>query len=237
MAVWSSSLGQPVGPQVSSAALRTSDSEPITLAPQPSRRRRTTNPEHALPTESDSMATTSAVAPRLPPIQPPQPTQTPADLQPTATTDLETQLFWCNAAVESVAEGFDLRELHLRHPDAPSLSTITQWLKDPPWPSRLREARIAQAGHMIEEVTSMVRAATTSEDIARARLMFDVQKWRASKQAPAMWGDQLQVQISGPDVKAMTDEQLRELVASAMPNMQRILQGTADEVEYEDLRG
>ena len=60
--------------------------------------------------------------------------------------------------------------------------------------SRYARARIQQAHAMADMA---VEAARAEADVQRAKLLSDVYKWRASKGAPADYGDRLDVSING----------------------------------------
>lgn len=60
--------------------------------------------------------------------------------------------------------------------------------------ARYARARIQQAHAMADKA---VVAAQTIEDVQRAKLLSDVYKWRASKGAPADYGDRIDVNVQG----------------------------------------
>ena len=78
-------------------------------------------------------------------------------------------------------------------PGMPTRVTVLNWIRTfPDFYTRHGHAREAQAHYLVDETIDIARAATTPEQIAKARLMFDVTKWAASKLAPKVYGDKLE---------------------------------------------
>lgn len=96
-----------------------------------------------------------------------------------------------------LAEGETLRAI-CRDPAMPVLSTVMRWLNEPDKQSfkdQYAEARIAQAGHLFDELKEI--ADDASGDVNRDRLRVDTRKWYLSKLAPKVYGDRLDLTSGG----------------------------------------
>lgn len=97
-----------------------------------------------------------------------------------------------------IAEGRSLRAICREDEDAPGLSTFMRWLADYP---EIREqyarARDAQADVFFDECADIADSAKTAEDVQVARLRIDTRKWMAGKMRPKVYGDKLDMNLSG----------------------------------------
>ena len=79
----------------------------------------------------------------------------------------------------------------------PSERTLYRRLtEDPDFWQRYARAREAQAHREAEEIR-LIADTATAEDYQVARLRIDARKWRASKMAPKVYGDKLDVNHGG----------------------------------------
>jgi hypothetical protein len=110
----------------------------------------------------------------------------------------------------AIAEGRALREICREDIGmVPSIETIRAWLlDDADFSARYARAREAQAEHYADEIVSI---ADTEPDAARARNRIDARKWKASKMAPKVYGDRLQ--LDGELSISLTNAQLDARIA------------------------
>lgn len=80
----------------------------------------------------------------------------------------------------------------------PDRETVSRWMRDEPsYAAKYAYARAMQADTLFSEmadVESKVQAGTM--DSHAARVVLDSMRWRASKLAPKVYGDRLDVQVS-----------------------------------------
>ena len=96
----------------------------------------------------------------------------------------------------------------------PDIRTVTRWLvADADFAHKYARARMAQADVLfdrMEAVEEQVSAGTM--DSHAARVVLDSMRWRASKLAPKVYGDRLDVQVSDSRISitgALAAAQLR----------------------------
>ena len=107
--------------------------------------------------------------------------------------------------------------------------SFIHWAKQPERAEQIRNARAEGAAHWDERAEQVLVeiSATTKEGtdakvvLGRARELAQHYRWRASKLAPAQYGDKVAVEHSGQittpslDLTKLTDEQLEQLRAIA----------------------
>ena len=80
----------------------------------------------------------------------------------------------------------------------PDRETVSRWMRDDPaYAARYAYARAMQADTLFSEMADVehkVQAGTM--DSHAARVVLDSMRWRASKLAPKIYGDRLDVQVS-----------------------------------------
>ena len=85
-----------------------------------------------------------------------------------------------------------------KDPGMPDRETISRWIRDEPgYAAKYAYARAMQADTLFSEmadVEAKVQAGTM--DSHAARVVLDSMRWRASKLAPKVYGDRLDVQVS-----------------------------------------
>ncbi|WP_186126376.1 hypothetical protein [Burkholderia gladioli] len=81
-----------------------------------------------------------------------------------------------------------------------SQGSLIAWLAaDPERSARAREARRATAQMWEEMAEKVIEEATTKIQLARARELAHHYRWRASKIAPAEFGNKVQAEITGAE--------------------------------------
>jgi hypothetical protein len=85
-----------------------------------------------------------------------------------------------------------------KEPGLPDRETISRWIRDEPgYAAKYAYARAMQADTLFSEmadVEAKVQAGTM--DSHAARVVLDSMRWRASKLAPKVYGDRLDVSVS-----------------------------------------
>jgi len=80
----------------------------------------------------------------------------------------------------------------------PDRETVSRWMRDEPgFAARYAHARAMQADTLFAEMASIEDKVTVgSMDSHAARVVLDSMRWRASKLAPKVYGDRLDVNVS-----------------------------------------
>jgi len=115
--------------------------------------------------------------------------------------------------LEQIQTGRSLRSV-CKDEGMPNQATIMRWIMaQPEFASKYTRARMNQADVLfdrMEEVEENV--ANGSMDSHAARVVLDSMRWRASKLAPKVYGDRLEVQVSDARISisgALAAAQLR----------------------------
>jgi hypothetical protein len=99
--------------------------------------------------------------------------------------------------VAEIQTGRSLRQV-CKDDGMPHFTTVLRWVaSDADFAIKYTRARVAQADTLfdrMEEVEEAVSAGTM--DSHAARVVLDSMRWRASKLAPKVYGDRLDVQVS-----------------------------------------
>ena len=91
-----------------------------------------------------------------------------------------------NAVLRRLEEGEALRAI-CRDPDMPDKVTVWRWIdEDEAFRSQYAQARAKGYDERAERMEENVLA---EPDVARARLLFDQQRWYLGKMAPKKYGD------------------------------------------------
>lgn len=105
-----------------------------------------------------------------------------------------------------LAEGESLKSI-CAEDGMPSRPTFFAWVADrPEFLNMYRAAREMQAHAVAEQA---VEDALAAEDAAKGRLAFDARRWFASKLAPRVYGEKLEVEATVKQA-TLTDEPLNE---------------------------
>jgi len=106
-----------------------------------------------------------------------------------------------NAMVDSllvqIEAGKSMREV-CRMDGMPDHTTVIRWMRDDAsLATRYARARMAQADVLFDRMEAVEEAVTAGTmDSHAARVVLDSMRWRASKLAPKVYGDRLDVQVS-----------------------------------------
>lgn len=89
-----------------------------------------------------------------------------------------------------------------------SQSALVRWIAaDPERSARVREARIAAARHFDECAEQVLKDASDSFGLAKARELASHYRWKASKSNPREYGDKIEIDQK-TTVTDLTEEQL-----------------------------
>lgn len=82
--------------------------------------------------------------------------------------------------------------------DMPNMKTIGRWLvASPEFALKYAQARVAQANMLFDRMEAVEEAvAAGTMDSHAARVVLDSMRWRASKLAPKVYGDRLDVSVT-----------------------------------------
>jgi len=120
-----------------------------------------------------------------------------------------------------IMEGHPLKKI-TQEPGMPALRTILWWLvrgeQKEEFGRLYAHARVIQADTLADDILYTARH---EEDVNRARLIVDAQKWVASKLKPHVYGDIRQVDVSGG-------------VELSIAPVAKITHKTAPQIESED---
>ena len=121
---------------------------------------------------------------------------------------------------DRLKQGESLRAI-CQSEDFPSRQTVFNWLEEFPaffdQYSRARDIGLDCRAERILEIPRGVRP----EDVPRARLEFDAERWYLSKLAPKRYGDAMQLRHADADGNKMTVE-----VTRVAPRAQRVIDVT-----------
>ena len=80
----------------------------------------------------------------------------------------------------------------------PNIRTVTRWLvADADFAHKYARARMAQADVLFDRMEAVEEQVSAGEmDSHAARVVLDSMRWRASKLAPKVYGDRLDVQVT-----------------------------------------
>ena len=80
----------------------------------------------------------------------------------------------------------------------PNIRTVTRWLvADADFAHKYARARMAQADVLFDRMEAVEEQVSAGEmDSHAARVVLDSMRWRASKLAPKIYGDRLDVQVT-----------------------------------------
>ena len=109
----------------------------------------------------------------------------------------ETKIQMVDALLEQIEAGKSMREV-CRTDGMPDHGTVIRWMRvDPVLATRYAQARMAQADVLVGRMEAVEEAVTAGTmDSHAARVVLDSMRWRASKLAPKVYGDRLDVQVS-----------------------------------------
>jgi hypothetical protein len=99
--------------------------------------------------------------------------------------------------VEEIQTGRSLRQV-CADAGMPNIRTVTRWLTaNAEFAHRYARARMAQADVLFDRMEAVEEAVTAGTmDSHAARVVLDSMRWRASKLAPKVYGDRLDVSVS-----------------------------------------
>jgi hypothetical protein len=80
----------------------------------------------------------------------------------------------------------------------PDRETVSRWMRDEPaYAAKYAQARAIQADTLFSEMADVEKAVSLGTmDSHAARVVLDSMRWRASKLAPKVYGDRLDVSVS-----------------------------------------
>lgn len=99
--------------------------------------------------------------------------------------------------VAEIQTGRSLRQV-CKDQGMPHLATVLRWVAaDADFASRYARARTAQADVLFDRMEAVEEQVSAGEmDSHAARVVLDSMRWRASKLAPKVYGDRLDVQVT-----------------------------------------
>jgi hypothetical protein len=99
--------------------------------------------------------------------------------------------------VEAIQTGRSLRQV-CQDDGMPDFRTVQRWIvSDGQFAVRYARARTAQADTLFDRMEAVEEAVSAGTmDSHAARVVLDSMRWRASKLAPKVYGDRLDVQVS-----------------------------------------
>ena len=99
--------------------------------------------------------------------------------------------------VEAIQTGRSLRQV-CQDEGMPDFRTVQRWIvSDGQFAVRYARARTAQADTLFDRMEAVEEAVSAGTmDSHAARVVLDSMRWRASKLAPKVYGDRLDVQVS-----------------------------------------
>jgi hypothetical protein len=85
-----------------------------------------------------------------------------------------------------------------KDPGMPDRETVSRWMRDEPgYAAKYAYARAMQADTLFSEMADVeAKVQSGTMDSHAARVVLDSMRWRASKLAPKVYGDRLDVQVS-----------------------------------------
>jgi hypothetical protein len=102
-----------------------------------------------------------------------------------------------NRFLAEIQTGRSLRQV-CQDDGMPHASTVMRWMQAfPDFANKYARARTAQADTLFDRMEAVEEAvAAGTMDSHAARVVLDSMRWRASKLAPKVYGDRLDVQVS-----------------------------------------
>jgi len=102
-----------------------------------------------------------------------------------------------DALLVQIETGKSMREV-CRMDGMPDHTTVIRWMRDDAaLATRYARARTAQADTLFDRMEAVEEAVSAGTmDSHAARVVLDSMRWRASKLAPKVYGDRLDVQVS-----------------------------------------
>lgn len=99
--------------------------------------------------------------------------------------------------VDAIQTGRSLRQV-CSDDGMPDFRTVQRWIvSDGQFAVKYTRARVAQADTLFDRMEAVEEAVTAGTmDSHAARVVLDSMRWRASKLAPKVYGDRLDVQVS-----------------------------------------
>ena len=99
--------------------------------------------------------------------------------------------------VDAIQTGRSLRQV-CSDDGMPEFRTVQRWIvSDGQFAVKYTRARVAQADTLFDRMEAVEEAVTAGTmDSHAARVVLDSMRWRASKLAPKVYGDRLDVQVS-----------------------------------------
>ena len=119
----------------------------------------------------------------------------------------------------------------------PHFTTVLRWVAaDGQFASKYARARTAQADTLFDRMEAVEEAVSAGTmDSHAARVVLDSMRWRASKLAPKVYGDRLDVQVSDTRISisgALAAAQAR--LVDVVDVTHRALPGIVQDVQSED---
>jgi len=111
--------------------------------------------------------------------------------------DDATKTAMVDALLVQIETGKSMREV-CRMDGMPDHGTVIRWMRDDAsLATRYARARMAQADVLFDRMEAVEEAVSAGAmDSHAARVVLDSMRWRASKLAPKVYGDRLDVQVS-----------------------------------------
>jgi hypothetical protein len=111
--------------------------------------------------------------------------------------DDATKTAMVDALLVQIETGKSMREV-CRMDGMPDHGTVIRWMRDDAGlATRYARARMAQADVLFDRMEAVEEAVSAGTmDSHAARVVLDSMRWRASKLAPKVYGDRLDVQVS-----------------------------------------
>jgi hypothetical protein len=111
--------------------------------------------------------------------------------------DDATKIAMVDALLVQIETGKSMREV-CRMDGMPDHGTVIRWMRDDAaLATRYARARMAQADVLFDRMEAVEEAVSAGTmDSHAARVVLDSMRWRASKLAPKVYGDRLDVQVS-----------------------------------------
>jgi len=119
---------------------------------------------------------------------------------------------------QMLEEAHTQREIAAKFKVAPS--SLTRWLADPQRSARAKDSRAAAAVLWDERAQEGIESAADPFELAKAKELAHHYRWRASKIAPKVYGDKLELAGELTHKKAaadMTDDELLALAKGRKP--------------------
>ena len=141
-----------------------------------------------------------------------------------------------DALLVQIETGKSMREV-CRMDGMPDHTTVIRWMRDDAaLATRYARARMAQADVLFDRMEAVEEAVSAGTmDSHAARVVLDSMRWRASKLAPKIYGDRLDVSVSDTRISisgALQAAQAR--LVDVVDVTHRALPGIVQDVQSED---